>query len=118
MFNANLSLGNLTFNVRENYYSSFTSAFDYGQTNGVANQIFGSKFTTDLELSYNFGEHYTLSVGAQNFTDEKPDRLKQTASVNLYPITGGTNDGQVYPRAGGPFGVNGGFYYAKFRIKY
>ena len=118
VLNANLVLGNLTFNVRENYYSSFVNAFDYGQTNGVANQTFGAKFVTDLELSYNFGEHYTLSVGAQNFTDEKPDRLKQTASVNLYPITGGTNDGQVYPRSGGPFGVNGGFYYAKFRIKY
>ena len=119
VFNANLSLGNMTFNVRENYYGSWVAAQDYGQTNGVANQTFGAKFTTDLELSYDFGEHYTLSVGALNFTDEKPDRLKATASVNLYPLTGGgTDNGQFYPRSGGPFGVNGGFYYAKFRIKY
>ncbi len=118
VFNASWSLEGLTFNVRENFYSSWTSAQDYGQTNGVANQVFGSKFTTDLELSYNFADHFTLSVGAQNFTDEKPDRLKPTATVFLYPVTGGTGDGQVYPRAGGPFGVNGGFYYAKFRVKY
>ncbi|UZK67340.1 TonB-dependent receptor plug domain-containing protein [Sphingomonas sp. M1-B02] len=118
VFNVNWSLGALSLNVRENYYSSWVSAQDYGQTNGVANQTFGAKFTTDLELNYSFGEHYTLSVGAQNFTDEKPDRLKATSTVFLYPVTGGTADGQVYPRSGGPFGVNGGFYYAKFRIKY
>jgi len=128
VFNTNLSLGNLTFNVRENYYSSWTSAQDYGVTvtsapgvtpqQGYVNQTFGAKFTTDLELSYTLADHYTLSIGAQNFTDEKPDRLKATPTVFLYPITGGTGDGQVYARSGGPFGVNGGFYYAKLRIKY
>jgi iron complex outermembrane receptor protein len=129
VFNANWSLGPLSFNVRENYYSSWTSAQDYGVTTtvpattttpaqGYANQTFGGKFTTDLELSYTLADHFTLSIGAQNFSDEKPDRLKQTASVFIYPVTGGTGDGQVYARNGGPFGVNGGFYYAKLRIKY
>lgn len=117
VFSANWSLDGLSLNVRESYYGSWTSAVDYGQTGGVANQIFGSKFTTDLELSYNFANHYTLSIGAQNFTDEKPDRLSTSTAV-IYPITGGTADGQIYARSGGPFGVNGGFYYAKLRVKY
>ena len=119
VFTANWSLDGLSLNIRENYYGSWVAAQDYGETNGVPNQVFGAKFTTDLELSYNFAEHFTLSIGALNFTDEKPDRLKATASVALYPLTGGgTDNGQFYPRAGGPFGVNGGFYYAKFRVKY
>lgn len=118
VFNASWSLDNLSFTVRENYYSSFTSAQDYGQTNGVANQIFGAKFTTDLELSYTFADHVTLAVGAQNFTDEHPDRLKPTSAVQIFPITGGTADGQIYPRNGGPFGFNGGFYYTRLRVKY
>jgi len=127
VFNANWSLGGLNFNVRENYYSSFTSAQDYGVTNiltnGVVtgatpNQVFGDKFTTDLEISYTFGERVTLGVGAQNFTDERPDRLAPTSTVQLYPLTGGTADGQVYPRNGGPFGFNGGFYYTRLRVKY
>lgn len=118
VFNANWSLGNLNFNIRENYYSSFTSAQDYGQTDGVANQRFGDKFTTDLELGYTFAERFTLAVGAQNFTDERPDRLAATPTVQLYPLTGGTADGQVYPRNGGPFGFNGGFYYTRLRVKY
>lgn len=118
VFNANWSLDNLSFNVRENYYSSFTSAQDYGQTNGVPNQRFGAKFTTDLELSYTFADHFTLAVGAQNFTDERPDRLAPTATIPIYPLTGGAIDGQVYPRNGGPFGFNGGFYYTRLRVKY
>ena len=118
VFNANWSLDNLSFNVRENYYSSFTSAQDYGQTNGVPNQRFGGKFVTDLELSYTFAEHFTIAVGAQNFTDERPDRLAATSTVQIYPLTGGTADGQVYPRSGGPFGFNGGFYYTRLRVKY
>ncbi len=129
VWNGNWTLGNLSFNVRENYYSSWTSAQDYGVTvtkaatattpaEGFANQRFGSKFTTDLELSYVFAEHFTLSVGAQNFTDEKPDRLKPTSTVQIYPLTGSTSDGQVYARNGGPFGFNGGFYYTRLRVKY
>jgi iron complex outermembrane receptor protein len=102
VFTTNWSLDNVGLTIRENYYSSWTAAQDYGETNGVANQIFGSKFTTDIELSYTFHDHYTLSVGAQNFLDEHPDRLKQTSSVQIYPMTGGTSDGQVYPRNGAP----------------
>ncbi len=118
VFNAGWTLNNLSLNVRENYYSSFTSAQDYGQTNGVPNQVFSGKFVTDLELSYTFAEHFTVAVGAQNFTDEHPDRLKPTSTVQIYPLTGGTSDGQVYPRNGGPFGFNGGFYYTRLRVKY
>ncbi|WP_353460049.1 TonB-dependent receptor plug domain-containing protein [Sphingomonas faeni] len=127
--NANWSLRNLSLNVRENYYSSWTSAQDYGVTvteaatattpaEGYANQRFGGKFTTDIELSYLFAKHVTLSIGAQNFTDERPDRLAPTSTVQIYPLTGGTSDGQVYPRNGGPFGFNGGFYYTRLRVKY
>lgn len=118
VFTANWSLDNVGLTIRENYYSSWTAAQDYGYTGNVANQVFGSKFTTDIELSYTFHDHYTLSVGAQNFLDEHPDRLKQTSSVQIYPMTGGTSDGQVYPRNGGPFGFNGGFYYVRLRVKY
>jgi iron complex outermembrane recepter protein len=112
------SLDDFNINIRENYFSSFTSAQDYGQTNGVPNQVFGGKFVTDLELSYTFAEHYTLAVGAQNLLDERPDRLRATSALPIYPVTGGTADGQVYPRNGGPFGFNGGFYYARMRVKY
>ncbi|WBH16687.1 TonB-dependent receptor plug domain-containing protein [Sphingomonas radiodurans] len=118
VFTTSWALGGLSANARVNYYSSWTSAQDYGQTNGVAHQRFGAKGTLDLDISYTFAEHFTLTVGAQNFTDERPDKLAPTSTVQIYPITGGTADGQVYPRNGGPFGFNGGFYYTRLRIKY
>lgn len=113
VFTTNWSYGAFSINARENYYGSWRSAQDYG----VNSQTFGAKFTTDLDVSYKFADVFTVTVGAQNLTDEKPDRLT-SQSVPLYPITGGgTSDGQLYPRNGGPFGFNGGFYYVKLGIK-
>jgi iron complex outermembrane receptor protein len=48
-----------------------------------------------------------------NLGDVRPDRIKQSATVNVYPLTGGTAAGEVYPRNGGPFGINGRFMYLR-----
>ncbi|VXD06393.1 hypothetical protein SPHINGOT1_660085 [Sphingomonas sp. T1] len=37
--------------------------------------------------------------------------------MQIYPLTGDTSDGQVFPRNGGPFGSNEGFYYTCLRVK-
>jgi iron complex outermembrane receptor protein len=37
--------------------------------------------------------------------------------MQVYPLTGGTSDGQVFPRNGGPFDFNGGFYYTRLHVK-
>lgn len=107
-----LQLGDFSINVRENYYSKWSVQADYpGQT-------FGAKFTSDLDLNYTIAEHYTLTVGANNLFNTKPDRIAPSASNPIYALTGSTADGQVYPRSGGPFGINGGFWYARVRVKY
>ncbi|MEG3159452.1 hypothetical protein U1763_02950 [Sphingomonas sp. LB2R24] len=74
VFNANWSPDNLSFNVRENYHSSFTSAQNYGQTNGVANQPFDGEFTIVREMDHTI-KYFTLSVGAQDFIDGHHDRF-------------------------------------------
>ncbi|MEI9927786.1 MAG: hypothetical protein WDN44_08915 [Sphingomonas sp.] len=107
-------MGDFGVNLLENFYSWWSSAVDYG----AASQHFGSKFTTDLDVSYTFAVHYTLTVGANNLHDERPDKLLP-ASGAIYPDhRASTADGQIYPRNGGPFGFNGGFWYARLRIKY
>lgn len=113
---ANLSagyeIGGFLINARANYYSSWSTNQDYpGQT-------FGSKVTADLDLSYTLAERYTLTVGANNLFDEYPDKLAPTTANPLFALTGGTADGQIYPRSGGPFGMNGGFWYARLKVKY
>jgi iron complex outermembrane receptor protein len=109
---ANFLRGPWLFNARENYYGWWRDENDY------PGQKFGAKFTTDADLSYTFMEHFTLTLGANNIFNTRPDKIKNSASNPIYVLTGATNDGQVYPRLGGPFGINGGFYYVRVRVKY
>lgn len=71
----------------------------------------------DVDVSYTFAERFTLTIGSQNLLDTHPEKLSEL-SATVYPVTGGTSDGQVYPSSGGPFGLNGGFWYGRRRIKY
>lgn len=109
---ANWQLGDFQTNGRINYFSSWANQLEY------PGQRFGGKATADLDVSYTFAEHFTLTVGANNLFDTYPDKIKPSATNPVYAITGSLADGQVYPRSGGPFGMNGGFYYARLRIKY
>jgi iron complex outermembrane recepter protein len=105
-------LGDFAINARQNYYSSWSVQADY------PGQRFGAKFTSDLDVSYTFADHYTLTVGANNLFNTKPDRIAPSASNPIYAVTNSTADGQIYPRSGGPFGINGGFWYGRIRVKY
>ena len=125
VLSTNLQKGNFSFNARGNYYSSWSTQFDYpirqGNVAGAAvigGQRFGAKFTSDLDLSYTFAEHYTLTLGVNNLFNTKPDRIAPTVNNPIYAVTGSTADGQIYPRNGGPFGFNGGFWYGRIRVKY
>jgi iron complex outermembrane receptor protein len=105
------SIAGLTLTARENYYSSWSDTQDY------PGDHFGSEFVTDFDVSYTIAENYTLSAGAINVFNNYPDKLSPAYNT-LYAVTGGTSDGQIYPRTGGPFGINGGFWYVRARVKY
>ena len=119
----NWSRGEWGINLRENYFGAWVDANDYPTArdaagNVTAGQAFGAKFTTDLDVNYTFLEHYTVTAGASNLFNSHPDRIAATPDNPIYPLTGGTADGQVYPRSGGPFGINGTFWYASVRAKF
>ncbi len=122
-FTASYSTGKLSVTARENYYGSWINAADYGNSagtagsNGGALQKFGAKATTDLDVTYSLSPEFSLSVGANNLFNTFPDKLNNN-SLQIFPVTGGAADGQVYPRNGGPFGLNGGQWYARIRVKY
>ncbi len=127
---ANWQIDNFTINARANYYGEWSNALEYNLVAATpataanpfpappAAQIFGAKTLFDLDVSYTFADHFTLTVGANNLFNTFPDKIKASPINPIYALTGGLNDGQVYPRSGGPFGMNGGFYYARLRIKY
>jgi iron complex outermembrane receptor protein len=63
-------------------------------------------------------DHFTLSVGANNLFDEYPDKIAASTFNPIFELTDSLGDGQVYPRNGGPFGLNGGFWYVRLRVNY
>jgi iron complex outermembrane receptor protein len=109
---ANWQIGDFSINARQNYFSSWANQLEY------PGQKFGAKFVTDLDISYTFADRYTLTLGANNLFDTYPDKIAPTATNPVYALTNSLADGQVYPRSGGPFGINGGFYYARIAIDY
>lgn len=119
----NWQRGPLAVNLRENYYGSWVDANDYptafdANGNVTAGQQFGAKYTTDLDANYTFMDHYTATIGASNLFNAHPDKIESTPNNPVVVLTGGTPDGQVYPRNGGPFGMNGAFWYASIRVKF
>ncbi len=109
---AGWQLGDFSMNARGNYYSSWSNLLEY------PGQKFSGKVTADLDLSYTLAEHYTLTVGANNIFNTYPDKIAASTTNPIYALTGSLADGQIYPRSGGPFGINGGFYYVRLRVKY
>jgi iron complex outermembrane receptor protein len=110
--NLDYHLGRFIASVRENYYGSFRDENDY------AGQLFSSKTTTDLDLSYEVWKNVTAAIGGRNIFNAYPDKIANSAKNKVYPQTGGLVDGEVYPRTGGPFGFNGAFYYLRVDAKF
>ena len=79
-------------------------------------QTIGTAFIGDVELNYDLTRHLKLSVGANNVFNKRPP------NVGLVPgSTNSTvNDGNVLdaPLTFSPYGINGGYYYARFNITF
>ena len=109
--------------------------------NNAADAHFSPKWLSDLDVSYDVNHNLTLSVGANNLFDVRPD--KQSAAILALETTDTTLTGapgynlangyktasgaSVYgvPTSGGslygvdsPYGLNGGFYYARVAVKF
>ncbi len=70
---------------------------------------------TDLDVSYMVTEMVKVSAGANNLFDKKPPNVIQ------FPPAGGLADGSnVYDAPVGisPYGINGGYYYAKVVVSF
>ena len=120
-FGALLQLDKLSVNLVEKIYGP-TSDFENDDGDGPSgnpeyfkNQI-GVTPITNLDIGFQFTEHLNLAIGAQNLFNRFPGRLNATilnreiaaadnAAVDQYPVFS-------------PFGINGGFYYARAVYKF
>jgi iron complex outermembrane receptor protein len=104
--------GDLTANLRETIYGP--SSVDYSPNGGTyyTNKV-STHAVTDLELSYQVLNQATISIGANNLFDERPETVLPLTSTQL------TNNGNIVnaPLSISPFGTNGGFYYTRLSLK-
>ncbi|WP_426197641.1 TonB-dependent receptor plug domain-containing protein [Massilia sp. DWR3-1-1] len=104
-----------TVNLRESVYGPSAG---YTTVNGslyFKNEI-GTKATTDLEIAKSVTKALTLAVGANNLFNQYPDRNNAAliAAQNAALNTGAVNQ---YPSFS-PFGINGGYYYARMNYAF
>jgi iron complex outermembrane receptor protein len=109
------SLDPWSVNLRETFYGP-TSA-DLSPDGGVYyNNKVSSTAITDLEISYNYLESWTVTFGANNLFDQRPEVI---GVVPGDPTT--LQDGSNIvgaPLSISPYGINGGFYYTRLTFKF
>ncbi len=108
----NWTMGDFSIGAAGRYFGQWRTETDY------PGQQFKAKVTADMDVSYTFMDNFTLTLGGNNIFNTKPDRVKASTSNPIYTLTNSTGDGQIYPRNGGPFGFNGGFWYIRARVKF
>ncbi|MCC2955739.1 TonB-dependent receptor [Massilia sp. IC2-477] len=118
---ARLNLGALwktgawTVNLRENVFGKSSELISSDGAVYYENEVKPSVIT-DLEVSYQFGKAWTVSLGANNLFNEYPDQVnprllaEQRANLDNAAVT-------IYPPIS-PFGINGGYYYARLAVKF
>ncbi|WP_028055805.1 TonB-dependent receptor plug domain-containing protein [Sphingobium bisphenolivorans] len=143
--NALFKSGKFTLNLRETFYGktsvlvrpAFTSSsagsivipeggFLIADGAGGANQLYFNgvvKATalTDLEASYDFTDHVSFAVGANNLFNKRPevpDLLQGvTVPVGVSPYQNGAGAYNSY-YGHGPYSTSGGYYYARLDFRF
>ncbi|AQA19195.1 TonB-dependent receptor [Halioglobus japonicus] len=95
--------------VRVNYYDEWsTTAGLFGPGDASDAVTYDDTFLVDIEASYTFAEHYTVTIGGENIFDEYPDSEANDVLQFLgteYAITS-------------PYGFNGAFWYARISVTF
>ncbi len=73
-------------------------------------EFYSPKIITDLALSYKPKEFVQITLGANNITDNYPDKQKNFLNTNSGIF--------VYSRGSTQFGFNGGYYYANLTFNF
>ena len=103
--------GTLTWSQQWESFSMFTRANYFGEYQGVhvdydeTAKMADAAITLDAEVTYFLNDSISFSIGAQNLLDQEAEKLDFTVAP--------TNNwgGKYYETS--PYGINGGFYYAK-----
>jgi iron complex outermembrane receptor protein len=98
ILNADWRVGAVHSHLRVTRYGDYTEP----GTSPIGDRSFGGKWITDLELAGDVSDHFTVALGANNLFNVYPDKNGIVAA-----------DGSGAYGNFAPFGLTGGFYYAR-----
>jgi iron complex outermembrane receptor protein len=125
--------GPFTANLRMNYYSDTVQLVQPNAFSTTPRPIDGRYYEArveatpivDLEFGYDVTEFLNLAVGANNLFDKMPEIPELVADYDAatWPTNGRSpyinNSGTIgAPYTFGPYGTNGGYYYARVVLKF
>ncbi|MEO7865664.1 MAG: TonB-dependent receptor [Sphingomicrobium sp.] len=103
-----------TLSAKENLFGNASRYADPGDGRFYLDQT-GVKLTTDVFLEYEATKHVSVSIGANNLFDVRPNRVNGTG-LRVAALAGDPAV-EIYPKYS-PYGINGGYYFvrAQFRL--
>jgi len=108
-------VGNWTINLREALYGK---SYNWESPDGgtyYKNEIDNTAIT-DLEVAYRYNSNWTFTVGANNLFNKYPDGVNPQL-LSVYRANLDNSAVTVLPTFS-PFGINGGYYYARASFKF
>ena len=119
--NAFWSVGKFTANLRESYYSK-VYAFETARAGPNAGDLIEvpvkQAFLTDLEVGYQIATPIKLTIGANNLFNRYPTERSKSLIRDVELANGERGySTSKYPTIS-PFGINGGYYYARINVTF
>ncbi len=102
-------------NLRNTLYGKSYVFTDGGNTGHYVKNSIGTKVITDLDISYDVSRALRVTVGANNLFDIRPDKIDPVTYAESLAVGG---NGVATRQSFGPFGINGGYYYAKLTVRF
>jgi iron complex outermembrane receptor protein len=117
------TVGKLAVNLEEQVYGKSSEwENDDGDNPTNTTEYFDSTIgitpITNLDVSYRFAHHFTLSVGAQNLLNRYPDKYNSTLLAHYNNFAYGDTLGVFQYPMFSPFGIDGGYYYVRGTLNF
>ncbi|WP_231639382.1 TonB-dependent receptor plug domain-containing protein [Sphingomonas profundi] len=97
----------------------------YGKSSNLASpdggtfyeQKIKTAFIGDIELNYKLTSNFELSAGANNVFNKRPPTVKLVPGTTNFTLVNGGNQLDA-PLTFSPYGINGGYYYARVNFSF
>jgi iron complex outermembrane recepter protein len=116
IFSAAPTFGKFSANLRGTFFG-VTSNFTSPDGGTYYKQKIPSTVIADAEFTYELLDGFRLSVGANNVFNKRPPRVQLVPGTTTFQLVNGGNVLDA-PLTFSPYGINGGYYYARLGVKF